>query len=81
MARRSTNSHAARMKALPHVARPHRIEPFRVADEAELKAAADRIAGPPAQRVHELHGFDIVSRTAKRPYQPGARREPWSTRS
>lgn len=73
MARRSTNSHAARMKALPHVARLHRIEPFRVADEAELKAAAER--------VHELHEFDIVSRTAKRPYQPGARREPWSTRS
>lgn len=44
--RRSTNSHAARMKGLPHVARLHRVEPFRQADEAELKAAADRIAGP-----------------------------------
>jgi hypothetical protein len=46
MARRSTNSHAARLKALPHVARLHRVEPFRLADEAELKAAADRVAGP-----------------------------------
>ncbi len=44
--RRSTNSHAARVKALPHVARLHRVEPFRQADEAELGAAADRIAGP-----------------------------------
>ncbi len=44
--RRSTNSHAARLKALPHVARLHRVEPFRLADEAELKAAADRLAGP-----------------------------------
>jgi len=44
--RRSTNSHAARVKELPHVARLHRVEPFRQADEAELKAAADRIAGP-----------------------------------
>ena len=43
---RSTNSHAARIKVLPHVARLHRAEPFRAADEAELKAAADRIAGP-----------------------------------
>jgi|GEM_PF-672158 len=46
MARRSTNSHAARLKALPHVARLHRADPLRQADEAELKAAADRIAGP-----------------------------------
>lgn len=44
--RRSTNSHAARVRALPHIARLHRVEPFRQADEAELKAAADRIAGP-----------------------------------
>jgi len=44
--RRSSNSHAARLKARPHVARLHRVEPFRVADEAELKAAADRIAWP-----------------------------------
>lgn len=44
--RRSTNSHAARLKALPHVARLRRAEPFRLADEAELKAVADRIAGP-----------------------------------
>lgn len=46
MVRRSTNSHAARVKALPHVARVHRAERFRVADEAELLAAARRIAGP-----------------------------------
>jgi len=46
MARRSTNSHAARVRALPHVARLHRVEPLCVADEAEIKAAADRIAGP-----------------------------------
>ncbi len=44
--RRSTNSHAARLKALPHAARLHRAEPFRLADEADLKEAADRIAGP-----------------------------------
>jgi hypothetical protein len=46
MARRSTNSHAARLKELPHVARLHRVEPFRQADEAEMRAAADRLAGP-----------------------------------
>jgi hypothetical protein len=46
MARRSTNSHAARVKALPHTARLHRVELFRAADEAELKDAADRIARP-----------------------------------
>ncbi len=34
------------MKALPHVARLHRVEPLRGFDEAQLKAAADRIAGP-----------------------------------
>jgi hypothetical protein len=44
--RRSTNSHAALVRALPHVARLHRVEPFRLADEAELRAAADRFAGP-----------------------------------
>ncbi len=44
--RRSTNSHAARLKALPHAARLHRVEPFRLADQTEMKAAADRIAGP-----------------------------------
>ncbi len=67
MARRSTNSHAARVKALPHVARLHRTEPFRPADQAELKAAADRIAGPtgwyavagwaPADIEFRLYGF------------------------
>lgn len=44
--RRSTNSDAACIKELPHVARLHRVEPFRLADEAELRAAADRLAGP-----------------------------------
>ena len=44
--KRSLNSHQIRMRELPHVARLHRKEPFRQADEAELKAAADRIAGP-----------------------------------
>ena len=44
--RRSTSSHAARLKSLPHVARLHRADPLRPADEDELKAAADRIAGP-----------------------------------
>ncbi|MDP3378261.1 MAG: hypothetical protein Q8S53_07825 [Brevundimonas sp.] len=44
--RRSTSSHAARVKALPYVARLHRVDPFRKADEADLQAAADRIAGP-----------------------------------
>jgi hypothetical protein len=43
--RRSTNSHAARLKALPHVARLYRADPLRQADEAELKTTADRIAG------------------------------------
>ena len=44
--KRSTNSHAARVKALPHVTRLHRTEPFRLADEAEIETAANRIAGP-----------------------------------
>lgn len=46
MARRSTNSHAARLKALPFRARLYRREPYRTADELEIKAAATRIAGP-----------------------------------
>jgi hypothetical protein len=45
-ARRSANSHAARLKELPHVVRQHRLEPFRLADEAELFAVANRVAGP-----------------------------------
>ncbi len=44
--RRNTNSHTARLKVLPHVARLHRIESFRLAGETELRAAAGRIAGP-----------------------------------
>lgn len=35
--RRNSNSNVARL---------HRVEPFRLADEAKLKDAADRIAGP-----------------------------------
>lgn len=46
MARRSLNSHQIRMRELRHVARLHRKETFRQADEVDLKAAADRIAGP-----------------------------------
>jgi len=46
MARRSTNSHQIRMRELLHAARLHREQPFRLADIAEMKAAADRIAGP-----------------------------------
>ncbi|TAJ87275.1 MAG: hypothetical protein EPO41_23325 [Reyranella sp.] len=44
--KRSWNSHQIRMRELPHIARLHRTEPFRSADAAEMKAAADRIAGP-----------------------------------
>ena len=46
MARRSPNSHQLRMRELPHAARLHCKEPFRLADNADWKAAADRIAGP-----------------------------------
>jgi hypothetical protein len=46
MARRSTNSHAEKVKRLPFVARLRREPPFSSADEHELKEAADRIAGP-----------------------------------
>lgn len=44
--KRSWNSHQIRMRDLPNIARLHRTEPFRSADAAEIKAAADRIAGP-----------------------------------
>lgn len=44
--KRGLNSHQRRVRALPHVARLHRTTPFRQADEAEIDAAADRIAGP-----------------------------------
>lgn len=46
MARRSTNSHAEKVKRLPLVARLRREPPFSSADERELEEAADRIAGP-----------------------------------
>ncbi len=46
MARRSPNSHQIRMRELPHVPCVHREQPFRLPDIAEMKAAADRIAGP-----------------------------------
>lgn len=44
--KRGWNSHQIRMRELPHVARLHPEEPFRTADETELKGAANRIAGP-----------------------------------
>ena len=44
--RTSTNSHTARVRDLPFAARLRREEAFRSADDAEWKAAADRIAGP-----------------------------------
>lgn len=44
--KRGWNSHQLRMRQLPHVARMRREEPFREADKAEWRAAADRIAGP-----------------------------------
>lgn len=46
MARRSTNGHQLRIRALPFVARLRREPPFSTADERELKDAANRIAGP-----------------------------------
>ncbi|MGQ0582772.1 MAG: hypothetical protein ACT4O6_12605 [Reyranella sp.] len=46
MARRSTNSHQLKIKALPFVARLRREPPFSSADERELKSAANDIAGP-----------------------------------
>ncbi len=45
MARRSTNSHQLKIKALPFFARLRREPPFSSADERELKDAADRFAG------------------------------------
>lgn len=44
--KRGWNGHQLRMRELPHVARMHRAEPFRLADESEIDAAVDRIAGP-----------------------------------
>ena len=44
--KRNWNSHQLRLRELPHFARLRREEAFRVADLAEWKAAADRIAGP-----------------------------------
>ncbi len=46
MARRSTNSHAEKVKRLPFVAKLRREPPFSSADERELKEAANNIAGP-----------------------------------
>jgi hypothetical protein len=46
MAKRTTNDFQSRLRKLPHVARLKRWQPFRSADQAELNAAADRIAGP-----------------------------------
>jgi len=46
MVQRSPNGHQLRVRELPFAARMLRDEPFRSADDAEWKAAADRIAGP-----------------------------------
>ena len=46
MARRSTNSHAAKIKRLPFFARLRREPPFSTADSLQLEQAADRLAGP-----------------------------------
>ncbi len=43
--KRSPNSHQLRVRELPFAAWMRRDEPFRLADDAEWKAAADRIAG------------------------------------
>lgn len=45
-AKRSPNGHQLRKRELPFAARMLRDEPFRAADDAEWKAAADGIAGP-----------------------------------
>lgn len=46
MPQRSPNSHELKKRAFPFIARMRREESFRSADDAEWKAAADRIAGP-----------------------------------
>lgn len=46
MARRSTNSHAEKVKRLPFFVRLRREPLFSSADERELKETADRIVGP-----------------------------------
>lgn len=46
MAKRTTNDFQSRLRKLPHVARLNRWQPFRSVDQADLYAAADRIAGP-----------------------------------
>lgn len=45
MPQRSSNSHQLKKKAFPFIARLHREDPFRLADDAEWKSAADGIAG------------------------------------
>lgn len=46
MAKHTTNDFQRSLRKLPHVARLKRWQPFRSADQAELNAAADHIAGP-----------------------------------
>ena len=46
MSRRSTNSHAEKLKRLPFLARLRREPPFSTADSLELKQAADSVVGP-----------------------------------
>ena len=45
--KRSPNSHTLKKRAFPFAARLRREELFKSADDAELQAAADRIAGGP----------------------------------
>jgi hypothetical protein len=47
MVHRSENSHQFKKRAFRFTARLRREEPFRSADEAEWRAAADRISGGP----------------------------------
>ena len=49
MAGRSPNSHLLKKRAFPFPARLRREEPFRRTDDAEWRAAADRIAGGPGR--------------------------------
>jgi len=53
MVRRSANTHQDKVRALPFVARLRREEPFRAADDRELREAAARIAGPTGWYAHQ----------------------------
>ena len=53
MPRRSTNGHQEKINQLPFFARLRREEPFRPADDRELREAAERIAGPTGWYSHQ----------------------------